>query len=271
MRKSCYVLMLFLLMALVSNAFGAALYNEWRGTTTNWNTPTNWNFGYVPTIWRDANNIRAGFKGNVVVTAWPIISGTTIPVAEAYNITLGGSTGGSLRIDSGGVLNVGQYIAMGVTSTESGTFNINGGTITTGTISTNAHLIIGQAGTGTAYMNGGTIALAATGNLRIADTATAKGNLYLNAGTIYANDLLMPFALAGSLNISGGTLILNGDDTIAVGLLVTAGKIVTSLEGGTIQVSYSSGTTKTTVSAIPEPATICLLGLGALSLIRRKK
>jgi hypothetical protein len=34
---------------------------------------------------------------------------------------------------------------------------------------------------------------------------------------------------------------------------------------------FADGSSGTVFTAIPEPATICLLGLGALSLLRRKR
>ncbi|MCE5187175.1 MAG: metallophosphoesterase [Planctomycetaceae bacterium] len=247
-----------LLMVLGGSVWSATIYNEWRGTagTSDWNTPANWNYGYVPKIVLGADNIRAGFKGNMAV--WPVITDTTVPAAEAYNISLGGTAGGTLTIDSGN-LNVGQYLFMGVSSGENGTFNINGGTVTTGTFTpSNAHFMIGQAGTGTVNMTGGTVNLTAngaTGDLRLAYTSTATGKLNLNGGIIYANNLLMPFAAAGALDISGGTLVLNGDQMAAVAAL--GGKIIAYHGAGTVQVDYNvTNAGKTTVRghlAVPEP------------------
>ena len=269
-RRSCF--MLILLLVLVGNASAATLYNEWKGTTTDWNTGTNWNLGSVPFITDGTDMIKAGFKAPE--TAWPLITSATLPVPEADVITLGGASGGFLSIDSG-TLKVGQYITMGASAGENGIFYINGGTVITGQRTTNAHLFVGQQGVGTVYMNGGVVNLVGgigtTGNLRIADVSTASGNLYLNAGTIYANDLLMPFAAAGSLEINGGTLVLNGDDTAAVGALVLAGKVTTTLPGGSVLSAYDEDSMKTLVWAIPEPATICLLGFGVLGLLSRKK
>lgn len=268
MKKIC--LAAILLLVLVGNASAATVYNQWAGTTTDWNTAANWNLGYVPFIDDGLNNIKAGFKGPE--TAWPLITSSTLPVPEADVITLGGSTTGYLRIDSG-TLNVGQYITMGASATESGVFYINGGTVNTGQRTTNAHLFVGQKGTGTVYMNGGTVDLVGgvgSGNLRIADQSTASGNLYLNAGTIYANNLLMPFAAAGSLELNGGTLVLNGNDEAAVDALILAGKVTTSIIGNYVDAVYD-GSAYTTVSAVPEPATICLLGFGILGLLSKKK
>ena len=265
------ILVVFLLLVLAGNAFAATIYNQWSGGggTSDWNTLANWNLGYVPFITDGTNVIKAGFK----TATGPVITAATVPVPEADVITLGGGSAGVLTISSG-TLNLGQYLTMGANVTESGTLYMNGGTINTGQRTTNAHLFVGQKGPGsTVYMNGGTINLVGgvgtTGNVRIADQAGSGGTLYLNAGTIYANNLLMPFAAAGSLAINGGTLVLNGNDESAVDALILAGKVTTAIEGYIVDAVYDG--TNTTVSAVPEPATICLLGFGVLGLLSKKK
>jgi hypothetical protein len=275
------VLTLFLLLTLASSAFGAAVYSEWRGAEgAAWNVTTNWSNGIVPTAKdkpgvSDPNLSKAGCKAfgsaPYTITSPGITAGVTVACDQ---FTLGGVNGGKLVI-GGGTMNVSEFLTIGANQGEKGVLTMSSGAINTGLFVTNAHLFIGQKGTGTVYMNGGTINLISvnqTGNLRIADVnAMANGNLYLNAGTIFANDLLMPFAKAGSIDITGGVLQLIGNDTAAVNGFILAGKIITSLENGTVQVSYNLGTNRTIVTAIPEPATICLLGFGVLSLIRRKK
>lgn len=246
------ILLFVLLMSLCTSAFSAVVYNEWRGTSsTDWNIGTNWAAGYVPQIVAaNGDNIRGGFKGSSY--SWPIITSSTLPTPEAYNISLGGTTGGTLNI-TGGALNVGQYLFMGVSVNENGTLNISGGTITTGTFTpSNAHFMIGQAGIGTVNMTGGTISLTsngATGQLRIAYAAGSSGKLNLNGGTIYAASLTMPYAANGALDIGGGTLILDGDATATVNPLVTSKKIVAYGDTGAVQVDYNiRNAGKTTVT-----------------------
>lgn len=234
------IALLVFVLSFCCSSYSAVVYNEWRGTTSDWNVGSNWNYGYVPKIVTDAgDNIRAGFKGTYV---WPVITSSTSPTPEAYNITLGGSAGGTLTINSGS-LNVGQYLFMGVSAGENGTLNVNGGTITTGTLTpTNGHFTIGQSGSGTVNMTGGTITLVANGaagQLRIAQNSGAVGKLNLNGGVIYANSLIMPFAAVGAMDLGGGTLIINGDATGTVNPLVANKIIVAYNDAGTVEVDYN--------------------------------
>jgi hypothetical protein len=94
----------------------------------------------------------------------------------------------------------------------------------------------------------------------------------LLGGTIYANDLLMNGAAAGKSNmiITDGVLVLNTDRTAKLAPWLNT-CIRTTKPGWTVVASYDGFANTTTVFAIPEPATICLLGLGVLGLFGKKK
>jgi hypothetical protein len=273
MRRSC-VLILFLLLALVSNA--SATYCEWKGVEGgDWFTATNWANGIVPNATGNAAEpfYKAGFKtGAGSVTSPGITAGVNVTTDQ---VTDGGGGGGRLTID-GGTMAVSQYFFLGVSAAESGILEMKSGSLSTGIYSTNAHIYVGQAGKGTVNMTGGVINVRTNLSLAHAYAAnplTNEGLVNLLGGVINANDLLMNGAAAGKSNliITNGFLVLNGDKTVKIDGWISSNNIRTTIPGGSVLSAYDPDSMKTTVWAIPEPATICLLGFGALSLIGRKK
>lgn len=128
-------------------------------------------------------------------------------------------------------------------------------------------------------------------------------NLYAGQGDYIQNPTSVGISAGASMNITGGTLILEGDKTAYINCYVTGNGYYSNLTGtvGTVKVdefhsdwgrawltgygvaAFSDGTSTgvlctyddeesiTIVTAIPEPTTIALLGLGGLLLIRRKR
>jgi len=245
MRKNIIVLVCVIVTSLTGSAWSAVVYNQWSGTTSDWNTAGNWALGYVPNILapNGIDNVKAGFK-----TATGPVLGIGTTDAAAYQITLGGSSGGILTM-TGGALNVSQYLAMGVSATENGRLDMNSGSITIG-----QKLFVGQGGTGTVNMIGGNINI--TAELTIADLTTATGTVNLNGGVITASLLQMKRSGGGTakLDIGGGTLILNGDQRTAI---TNFGSLITAYNGlGTLNVDYNNvnigKTTLTATQVVPQ-------------------
>jgi hypothetical protein len=286
MKKMYCVLILFLLLALVSNsAFAATTYVQWTGAANdggNWNTPGNWNGGVVP-IAKDLGGVmaapgyKAGFKtpGNYA----NLSSGTV----TTDILVFGGTNAGNLDnlVISGATVNVSEYITLAAAATDNGIVRMNSGTISTGVQIANQPFYVTQLGTGTLYMNGGSIYVGNyqtpvtplyTGTMYMTGQSgiTGNGTLYLNGGIIYANDLLPGTSgTARSLVVKDGLLVLKTDRTAAL-----AGySWLTAAAGYNLHTAFDADGGITTVWAtpIPEPATICLLSLGMLGLIRRKK
>jgi hypothetical protein len=143
-----------------------------------------------------------------------------------------------------------------------GVYNIYGGTLTAGSIRMPRRGYNYDGGTGFAV----TQAAGGVGDMTTADGKTpmefAKSELNIYGGVVTTGDLGFsvndPF---GVITIySGGQLVLLGNQLDAANAWISAGHIVgtASFDG-------------TNTIVIPEPATLVILGLGALGLIRRNR
>jgi hypothetical protein len=170
-------------------------------------------------------------------------------------------------------LRIGHNDGVGVMNMSDGTININGG-IRVG--STNIQIIeepyeeILHPGTGTLTMTGGLISAADANSLEIG-VLDSTGWVDLIGGIIMAGDLVIE---NGGMNITEGMLILAGDKMQTVLNYIDSGQL-TAYGGAAYadwQYDYNvRNDFRTTVTAIPEPATVALLSLGTLVILRRRK
>jgi len=115
MRK--IVLCFIVVMVFASYASAARVYSEWRGAEgAAWNVPANWNNNIVPVAMdppggpQHVNYTSAGFKGPGSLNSPGITAGI---IVAADQITIGGSTGGNLKVN-GGIVNVSEYLSEAV-------------------------------------------------------------------------------------------------------------------------------------------------------------
>lgn len=226
--------------------------NLWTGATSNdWNTPTNWSLGRVPT---NANGQPTGdpFDDAVIniLTNFPVI--TADLAATPRDIVLGSGVGTNGRVDQrAGVAATGSGNWMFVgRDGGSGTYNLantasTGGTLTgfaqgAGTLNVNGRLWVGGF-SGTTGGGLGTFNVNTSGTLAIASDLTvgsagSTGVMNVDAGTITTGGWNFigknegTTGATGTLKMSGGTITNNGARTF-IGLGNTTGSMVMS--GGT--------------------------------------
>jgi hypothetical protein len=158
-----------------------------------WSTPTNWSSGTVPTS-DDLVSIN--------LCPGPIIANEG---AVANRVQLGTGTPGCLTID-GGTLAVGNWLSLSQQETGNGTLNMISGALSAVRV-----VNVPWRGSGTLNMTGGTITAGLI--LRIGHASTATGHVNLHGGTIAINDFVMrqDAGAVGTMDVTAGTLIINGD------------------------------------------------------------
>jgi len=302
MKKLFYLVFFVVLLALVSNV-SAATYSWKTGLTSgDWFTATNWTVAppgptFAPLITDGVSIHNAGVVPTTAANGIFINSGD----AAALEIRVGGagnpiSSPPGLPSDkfgyltmNGGTLTTANWLMAGTDSSayRSGEFRMNGGAVILGTgTRTSGHLYIGSGRnadpntavvTGILRMTGGTID--AGGTFGVARRHTS-GYVYLDGGTIYANNFNMkdPDTIVGGLsgtaymNITGsGKVIITGDKTVEVATYISKGWLMGNENDYEILYDYNISNPGKTTIYVPEPATICLLAIGALSLLRRRK
>jgi len=198
----CFVFLLGALICVTTESIAAT--KTWTGTTSSdWTVGSNWG-GSAPAV-GDAILIPGG------LTNYPVISSS---VSSVLTISINSSgTGASLTINSGGALtatglitinangtltmNAGTATLAGITS--SGSFNMNGGTLTS-----TVDIILSTSGT-TLNQTNGTIWMATntstnpTDNLKI-----TAGTVNQSGGTLYVRDF---DPSAGTFNQTGSSAL----------------------------------------------------------------
>ncbi len=231
-KKITCLATLVLLLVLFESASAQIFWND-SGPDHLWSTETNWGGQVIPT---SLDSVSIDDPDN---THCEIEDGIA---AECETLRVGNSGyTANLDISGGSLTAAGAYVGVD-SAIGHGIVNISGGLFSTGALQ------VGWRGTGTINVTGGTIEL--SGNL-IVPGLTGTGTVNLGAGTITASDLRLT-SDSGVLNITTGTLILDGDDREAIQTDIDNGRL-TAYEGqGFVNRDFDvTNAGKTTLTATP--------------------
>jgi len=266
-----------LLLALFNVASAYEVY--WIGAGEPGNSPP-WNYGPGEDVyWSNGNNwVRWPSDGGWLPTfGVPTAADTIYLNRPGYPILVNTGTAGvgavldvgywadhSLEV-TGGSIAIGGDISVGIGGTDNdGLLTVSGGLISAG----GAFAVGGDnpySGVGaTGLLNMSDGAINVVGNLLIGKYAISTGTVNLSGGIITAASLEM--SANGLLDITGtGMVVLPGDQTSLVNDYILSGWI-----SGRADYMASGQYAGNTVLTIPEPATLTLLGMGLVTLLRRK-
>jgi len=163
-------------------------------------------------------------------TGYLDMSGGTITAEHVYlprNVP-----GQAYMTISGGTVTTGQSFTLGLHNGEYGELNISGGTINVGTM-----FRCPDGGQAVLNMRGGTINVSGTFFIirRGSSSGTTSGHVQLDGGTLTVDDLEMDAQDTGrpaTMDITGGTLVINGDKVDKIKAYVAKGWITAFGSGG---------------------------------------
>lgn len=231
-KKWIYSVSVVLVLSLVVEVQAVATHWSGAGPDSLFSTPENWNPQAVPTA-ADDMFVDQPDGTYCVVPAGVDGQCGTLRVGNSVFTTNLDIAGGSFTVTGGCYIGVDNASGHGI-------LNVSGG------LFTSADMNLGLRGTGTLNMTGGIVQLG--WDLKIpGNSGTGKANL--NGGTLKALNLDLTSAL-GSMDITAGTMILEGDDTAALQVYIDDGRL-TGYDGqGTLHVDYDvTHPGKTTVTA----------------------
>jgi hypothetical protein len=221
-------------------SLSAANAADWLGgTSTDWNTGSNWAGGVVPTgqnaIINNTTGAIATISANLSVTPndIDIRNGSRLDHIAGIAGTNGGSWMFVGQDNSAGTYNLANTGSVGG--------GITGFAQGSGSLNATGNLLVGAFGdnrTGTVNVNT-TGTLAVSGELFIGDSMNSIGNFKLESGTMTVNNKIFigNNKGAGTLTMSGGTLTKTGGDETFVGRDQGTGTLTQS--GGTITLNHS--------------------------------
>ncbi len=245
-RAMCLVVSVLMLGSV---AHAATVHWTAGGNDRLWNNPNNWEGKAVPASVDEVYiDVPAAAAPNGPIIQDGInarILGLACEVAGEPTMTM-----------TGGTLEVADWIWWGDGADCHGTFEMSGGTITV----VNEHELGWGGGSGTWVMTGGTVS---AGRLIIPTASGKEGQLYLHGGTYNVGAAGLSMTATGLIDITEGTLILQGDRTAEIQGFIDGKRITAYAGGGYFELDYDvrkAGMTTVTAVAIgpkanrPNPA-----------------
>ena len=201
-----------------------------------WSDPTNWSAG-LPT-----ENDKAQFlqQAECIVDFDGAVTGQ-----------LHGD-GGPIKIVDGGVLTTHDWLILGYNGSDVGELEVHDG----GVLNALVRVFLGHKDTATGILtvkHGGTVNILSQ-QLAIGGTQTGTGILNLDGGVVKVTNLDMSGDGKGTIDVSGGTLIIDGDRVDYIQGIIDAGDPNYTITGyggaGTLNLDYNvTNPGKTTLSA----------------------
>jgi len=268
MMKNLVMCVLLLVVALAGSAVG----NSWKGAgaTPRWDDPANWWQNTVPDP-GDYNILRSRDSGDPLNPWWQytlIESGMDIVTTDLYHWTdakddipetlnvTGGSLTGNYWILSTNETIVNRDYAEG---------NVSGGVVTFNGIALGGSMANGVGIHGTLNVSGIGSVIAGSVGVGQSTLDDAIGYLNLSGNSTLFTDSLSIVQNHGYITIAdNAVLTVAGDQQQMMTMLINGGAI----SGAGVFASFDG--TNTNIM-IPEPATMILLGLGGIALIRKRR
>ncbi len=239
----CKKLSLLACLVLLVASFCNAEDIQWTAGGRNrfWSTSANWDLSRPPTL---ADDVRIDVPAAAAPDG-PVIQDGTDALANGIFTEAAGEA--TLTM-TGGTLEVAAWIWWGDGQDSFPVWTMSGGTVTV----TDEFELGWGGGGGTLIMTGGTIS---SGEAVIPTGSGAFGEIQLQGGTYNVTKAGgLEVNATGLINITEGTLVLEGDETAKVNDLAAAGLITAYGGSGYVYVDYdalNAGKTTVTASLIP--------------------